>query len=165
MHDIIKPMNRRTAIAVVAHCVTGTLLMAQASAASTGQHVKVARDPGCGCCEKWVAHLQTAGFTTEITDRDDMQALKTQFGVPEALRSCHTGQVAGYVIEGHVPAAAILALIASKEAATGLAVPGMPIGSPGMEGGDPADWETFDVVVFGPGGQRVFGVYKGSDRV
>ena len=88
-----------------------------------------------------------------------MQAVKTRLGVPPALASCHTAEISGYVIEGHVPAHAIKRLIMEKASGRGLAVPGMPIGSPGMEGGAP---EPYDVILFGPEPSRTFGRYEGE---
>jgi hypothetical protein len=124
--------------------------------------VVVNKDPSCGCCQKWAEHLMAAGFPVEVIARADMQAVKAQLGVPEDLASCHTATVAGYVIEGHVPASAILRLLEQKPAAVGLSAPGMPAGSPGMEGGAP---EVFDVVLFGKDGRSTFGRYKGSHQV
>ena len=93
-----------------------------------------------------------------------MQTVRARLGVPDALAACHTGEVSGYVIEGHVPAPAIKRLLAELPTATGLAVPGMPIGSPGMEaaGFEPA---AFEVILFGPSMQRVFGKYRGAEAV
>jgi hypothetical protein len=108
-----------------------------------------AKDPTCGCCSGWVQHLQNAGFATKVLDTRDIDAVKKRLGVPDDLAACHTAEVAGYVIEGHVPAAALSRFLAEKPNATGLAVPGMPIGSPGMEGGRP---EKYDVVLFGQNG-------------
>lgn len=95
--------------------------------------IDVHRSPSCGCCMKWVTHLQDADFTVNVHNEDDMQAVKTSLGVPDSKRSCHTGKVAGYFIEGHVPAEDIKRLLAERPKAKGLAVPGMPLGSPGME--------------------------------
>ena len=95
--------------------------------------IDVHRSPSCGCCMKWVAHLQGAGFKVNVHNEDDMQAIKTSLGVPDDKRSCHTGKVGGYFIEGHVPAADIKRLLKERPKASGLAVPGMPVGSPGME--------------------------------
>jgi hypothetical protein len=95
--------------------------------------VDVYKDPTCGCCSQWVEHLEAAGFTTRVTDSDAMAALKDTHGVPSAARSCHTALVGGYVVEGHVPAADIQKILRERPAIAGLAVPGMPIGSPGME--------------------------------
>ena len=95
--------------------------------------ISVLRDPGCGCCLNWVAHLQKAGFKVSVAESPEMNAVKDRRGVPPAARSCHTGVVDGYVIEGHVPAADIQRLLKERPQVVGLAVPGMPAGSPGME--------------------------------
>jgi hypothetical protein len=124
--------------------------------------VVVNKDPNCGCCQKWAEHLMAAGFPVEVIARTDMQAVKAKLGVPDDLVSCHTATVAGYVIEGHVPASAILRLLEEKPAAIGLSVPGMPAGSPGMEGGTP---KVFEVVLFGNDRRSTFGRYKGSNQV
>jgi hypothetical protein len=118
--------------------------------------ITVYKDPSCGCCTKWVDHLRANGFAPEVHDRSDMDALKDSLGVPAKLQSCHTAVVGTYVIEGHVPAADVKRLIATKPAKTvGVAVPGMPAGSPGMEVGGRVD--RYDVVAFAAGGAtRVF---------
>jgi hypothetical protein len=113
--------------------------------------VRVHRDPSCGCCSGWVQHLQKAGFLTEVVDSKDLDAVKARLGVPDDLAACHTAEVAGYVIEGHVPAVALKRLLAEKPDAAGLAVPGMPVGSPGMEGGKE---EPYEVILFGSTGRR-----------
>jgi hypothetical protein len=122
-------------------------------------HVIVHRDPSCGCCGAWADHLRRTGFPVRIVEAANLNSVKQRLGVPPDLTSCHTAQVQGYVIEGHVPAAAIQRLIGEKPQAIGLAVPGMPIGSPGMEGGAP---ETYEVVLFGPQGRRTFARYTGD---
>ena len=95
--------------------------------------VEVYKTPWCGCCKLWVDHLRKAGFTVEVHDVEDLDAEKDRMGVPADKRSCHTAQVAGYYVEGHVPAADIKRLLKDKPKAGGLVLPGMPIGSPGME--------------------------------
>jgi hypothetical protein len=95
--------------------------------------VDVWKDPNCGCCRLWVEHLQASGFKVEVHDVGNNAARK-RLGMPENLGSCHTANVGGYVIEGHVPAADILRLLKDRPVALGLSVPGMPIGSPGMDG-------------------------------
>jgi hypothetical protein len=97
--------------------------------------ITVYKDPNCGCCRNWIAHLIKNGYRVDAKDTPDMDQIKTTLGVPTALHSCHTAIVAGYLIEGHVPAADIDRLLATKRKVKGLAVPGMPMGSPGMEGG------------------------------
>lgn len=122
--------------------------------------VSVTKDPTCGCCEKWVAHLRESGFTVTVTE-GPVNPLKVRLGVPRDLASCHTAEVGGYVVEGHVPAGAIRRLLAERPEGLGLAVPGMPVGSPGMEveGMEP---DTYDVVLFGPAGRETFASYRGA---
>ncbi len=116
------------AVLVLAIGVTAGALMAQRPT-----EMSVLRDPGCGCCLNWVAHLEKAGFKVTVAESADMRAVKDKNRVPVSARSCHTGVVAGYVIEGHVPAADIARLLKDRPTVAGLAVPGMPVGSPGME--------------------------------
>jgi hypothetical protein len=108
--------------------------------------VDVYKDPTCGCCGNWVTHMKGHGFATTVTDVRDIAAVKTKYHVPDTLRSCHTALVGGYVIEGHVPASDVQRLLKQRPKIAGLAVPGMPTGSPGMEGpnGKPYDVLTFD---------------------
>ena len=96
--------------------------------------VSVFKSATCGCCAKWNDHMRTAGFTVNSTDLPDVAVMKDKHGVPAPLRSCHTAVVGGYVIEGHVPADVIKKLLRERPAVVGIAVPGMPMGSPGMEG-------------------------------
>jgi hypothetical protein len=108
--------------------------------------VAVYKTPTCGCCSTWVEHLRARGFAPAAIDMDDLSALKAKFKVPSDVQTCHTAIVDGYVIEGHVPASAIQRLLKERPAVLGLAVPGMPTGSPGMEGpgAQPYDVFTFD---------------------
>jgi hypothetical protein len=108
--------------------------------------IEVYKSPTCGCCGKWVDHLRQNGFNVTVHDEQDMSKIKTARGVPGEVGSCHTAMVDGYVIEGHVPADAIKRLLKERPKVKGLAVPGMPIGSPGMEGPNPQSYEilTFD---------------------
>lgn len=126
--------------------------------------VTVTKDPSCGCCGAWVAHLEAAGFPVQVVESDDVFGLKQRLGVPADLSSCHTAEVEGYVVEGHVPAAALRRLLAERPAATGLAVPGMPAGSPGMEVPGVAP-EPYDVVLFGPAGHTTFARFLGGTEV
>jgi len=135
---------------------TGSFAWAQAARAE----VQVWKDPNCGCCTGWVEHLKRNGLAVTVTDTGAMNEIKRARGVPEPLASCHTAEVGGYVLEGHVPAHAVQRLLAERPQARGLAVPGMPIGSPGMEGGAP---EVYDVILFGSGAPAVFGRYR-EDR-
>lgn len=111
----------------------------------------VYRDPACGCCHKWVDYLKAQGF--QVTDyvREDMAAVKRSLGVPSNLESCHTAVIGGYVVEGHVPAEDIRRLLREQPEAVGIAVPGMPVGTPGMEMSDRKD--NFSVVLFTRDGQ------------
>ena len=97
--------------------------------------IQVWKDPNCGCCNAWIEHLEKNGFSLSVIDAGN-NAARARLGLPQKFASCHTGLVQGYVIEGHVPAADIRRLIKEKPDATGIAVPGMPIGSPGMDGPD-----------------------------
>ena len=129
MHKLIS--RRTTLLATAAVLAAGATALAQAS--STKPLVEVWKDPNCGCCHLWVEHLQAEGFEVKVNDVGNTAARK-RLGMPEALGSCHTARVGGYVIEGHVPAADIRRLLKDKPQALGLSVPGMPIGSPGMDG-------------------------------
>lgn len=96
--------------------------------------ITVYKDPSCGCCKNWIEHLIKHGYRVDAKDTPNMTEIKRTLGVPEAMTSCHTAIVNGYLVEGHVPAADIDQLLAKKPRVAGLAVPGMPMGSPGMEG-------------------------------
>jgi len=135
-----------------------------AAMAETLPEMVVTKDPSCGCCGAWIDHVSKAGFSAEVIESSEVNRLKTRLGVPQALASCHTAEVGGYVIEGHVPADAIKRLLAQKPQARGLAVPGMPVGSPGMEVAG-AENDTYDVILFGPAGQTSFARYRGAQRV
>jgi hypothetical protein len=115
--------------------------------------VTVYKSPTCGCCSKWVDHMTASGFKVTAHDTSDMPSVKTKLGVPDAMASCHTSVVAGYVIEGHVPAADIQRLLRDKPKVSGLAVPGMVTGSPGMEG---ARSDPYNVIAFVEGKTSVF---------
>lgn len=110
--------------------------MALVSATANAATMTVMKSPTCGCCAKWIEHARAHGFTVRVVDVADIMAAKAKAGVPARLASCHTTLVGPYVVEGHVPAADIKKLLAAKPKARGIAVPGMPMGSPGMEHGD-----------------------------
>lgn len=127
-------MNRRNALAIgLAVATVGVALRAPRTWAAAGPRVVVHKNETCGCCNLWVKHLEAAGFTVEVNNVSNMASIKERVGVPYAMGSCHTGEVEGYFVEGHVPAADIRKLLREKPAAKGLTVPGMPSGSPGME--------------------------------
>lgn len=109
------------------------LACAQAAAA---QVIEVVKSPHCGCCSHWVDYLRAEGFEVRVVEAEDVTPAARRLGVPDDLRSCHTASIEGYAIEGHVPAADIRRLLAERPDAAGVAVPGMPVGSPGMEQGD-----------------------------
>ena len=139
----------RTLIAGVAVTLP-TALRAQGAArgATSLPSVTVYKSATCGCCRAWVDHLRGAGFPVRTVDTEDLDRVKGELGVPLALQSCHTAVVGAYLVEGHVPAADVKTLLTRKPAVRGLAVPGMPVGSPGMEQGDPRDYNRYDVVAF-----------------
>ena len=109
------------------------LVAASTLAHAAGEAITVYKDPNCGCCAAWIEHLREAGYKVKAVDSDDMAAVKKRLGVPAELESCHTGVIdaSGQVVEGHVPAAALAKLV-SAPSVKGLAVPGMPMNSPGM---------------------------------
>lgn len=109
-------------------------LAIQAPVFAGSTDVVVYKSPSCGCCADWVSHLKQNGFSVEVHNQRDMRSIKEKMGVPGRLQSCHTAKVGGYIIEGHVPAVDITRLIKNKPKIKGLAVPGMPMGSPGMDG-------------------------------
>ncbi|WP_441277204.1 DUF411 domain-containing protein [Tardiphaga sp. 172_B4_N1_3] len=148
-------MTRRNALAMLAAGLAMPLRDARAETTT----VLVHKDPDCGCCTGWVKHLQGAGFVVTVEEAADLRPIRARLRVPQSLSSCHTAEVSGYVIEGHVPAVAILRLLETRPAALGLAVPGMPAGSPGMEGGTP---KLYDVTLFATDGQRPFMRFLGT---
>ncbi len=126
--------------------LVGVLAAAAVTSSTPAPEVTVYKSPSCGCCSAWVDHLRANGFTVKVHDQDDLSETKIMLGVPRAMTSCHTAVVAGYVVEGHVPAADLARFLKEKPKVLGLAVPGMPAGSPGMEGGKPQAYQvlTFD---------------------
>ena len=125
------------------------LLAGDRKSLATGPTIIVTKDPTCGCCSGWVEHLRKAGYAVEVRDVPDINRVKVRLGVPSDLAACHTAEVSGYVIEGHVPASVLRRFLDEKPNAKGLAVPGMPVGSPGMEVADTPP-EEYDVILFGP---------------
>ncbi|MCW9023117.1 MAG: DUF411 domain-containing protein [Gammaproteobacteria bacterium] len=119
--------------------VVGLFIYQQPSIAAD---VVVYKSPTCGCCKEWVKHIKENGFTVAIHNRNDMEPIKSKIGIPAHLKSCHTARVQGYVIEGHVPAELISRMLKEKPNFKGLSVPGMPMGSPGMEGPRKDDYEV-----------------------
>lgn len=142
----------------LAVAITATLALQAA-----GPEVTMYKVATCGCCTLWADHLKRNGFQVTVHEVPDIEPYKKQYGVPEHLESCHTALVEGYVIEGHVPVAEIQRLLKERPAAKGLAVPGMPLGSPGMESqrGDIRD--AYDVLLFTADGKtKVYQHYPGN---
>src|SRR5438128_2729148 len=119
-------ISRRHALGVLA-------VLAGVPVQAADMTVHVYKTPTCGCCGKWVEHMRANGFNLEVTEVQDTAEYRRKYGVPEELRSCHTSIVNGYALEGHVPAGDVKKLLETRPKAKGIAVPGMPMGSPGME--------------------------------
>ncbi|KPQ09332.1 MAG: putative metal-binding protein [Saliniramus fredricksonii] len=134
-----------------------------AFAAPAAETMIVHYDPGCGCCSAWVGHMREAGFAVETRATSQINRIKARLGVPPGLASCHTAEIAGYVVEGHVPAEAVTRLLRERPDATGISVPGMPIGSPGMEVPGMED-DAYAVVLFEGSRSESFARYRGVAR-
>ncbi len=142
-----QPMSRRMALGAGLAVLTLPVWAAKERTA-----VQVWKDPNCGCCKDWVTHLEQAGFKVTVQETGNA-ATRKRLGMPETLGSCHTAEVAGYAIEGHVPAREIQRLLREKPKALGMAVPGMPIGSPGMDGAIyQGRKDPYDVLLVAKGG-------------
>ena len=156
----VKDMMNRLLQHVLLVALSGTMVLAQTPAKPT--QVEVFKSATCGCCGKWIEHMRAAGFAVHVTDlgEQELQQMKKKSGVPDAAQSCHTARVGGYIVEGHVPAAEVHRLLVERRKVSGLAVPGMPIGSPGMEvpntKAQPYDVLTFDA----QGNTKVFATIK-----
>ena len=147
-------MRQIAAIAFIAWLGTGNP-HGQSTPTPVLPDVKVEKQPGCGCCELWARHMRTAGFKVTVTEAADVDAMKRKNGIPDNLRSCHTSVVGNYRVEGHVPVDVVKKMLAEKPAVAGIAVAGMPIGSPGMEAGSRV--EPYNVVSFdAQGRQRIY---------
>jgi hypothetical protein len=143
--------TRRAWMAAMGRTLAGAaalgVMLPVSARGDTEPPLTVYKDPNCGCCTKWIEHLRASGLQPAVHDRTDMDALKDGLGVPTSLRSCHTAVAGKYVVEGHVPAADIKRLIkTAPKGIIGIAVPGMPAGSPGMEMGGRSD--RYDVIAF-----------------
>lgn len=135
--------------------VAGGFTASWASASPT--KLEVFKSPYCGCCGAWINRMRLAGFQVRVFEMEDVSSVKERLGVPEDLQSCHTAVIHGYVIEGHVPASDIRRLLSARPMAAGLAVPGMPVGSPGMEQGNRRD--PYQVILFSRSGRSAFSRY------
>lgn len=142
-------LRRRLLIAIAPLAL---LACAETAAAAT---LAVTKTAACGCCKHWVDHMRKAGFTVTVRDVENVTPTARRLGVPDQLRSCHTSEIGGYAIEGHVPAADVRRLLAERPKAAGIAVPGMVAGSPGMEQGGRSD--SYQTILFDRAGKtRVF---------
>ena len=140
--------NLMLSVIVAALVLWSGAVFAEETRTTQTEEVVVYKSPWCGCCEGWVDHMRASGFEVTVREQEDLTAIKRMAGVPDELQSCHTAFVGGYAIEGHVPAGVIDKLLAERPLVRGLAVPGMPIGSPGMEGAHP---EPYEVMTFTQG--------------
>jgi hypothetical protein len=131
--------------------VSASLVAQKAATPATAGVLTVYKTPTCGCCHKWVEHMKAAGFQVREVDMEDITEVKQASGVPMSLRTCHTALIDGYVVEGHVPADLVKKLLAEKPKVAGIAVPGMPMGSPGMEMDGMKD--PYEVLLFDKSGK------------
>ena len=128
------------------------LLLNVSSLFATEEKMVVYKSPTCGCCQKWIEHIEAAGIKVEVQEVKNVNRYKRKFGVPWDSASCHTGKIGEYFIEGHVPAADVKRLLKEKRSVAGLAVPDMPVGSPGMEMGSRKD--PYDVIAISKDGSK-----------
>ena len=144
-------IDRRTMIGLVLAAIPAAACARPAKAAE----LNIYKSPYCGCCGAWVDHVKASGIKAVVHEMEDVTPMAAKLGVPDDLRSCHTAAIDGYFVEGHVPSADIRKLLSERPKALGIAVPGMPIGSPGMEQGDRRD--AYDTrLVMQDGSSRVF---------
>ena len=155
-------MNRRFLLRTLASLAAAAALTPSLMA-QTRPKVEVWKDPDCGCCKDWVSHLEANGFQVSVHDSGNAEA-RTRLGVPDKLGSCHTAQVGGYALEGHVPARDIKRLLKERPKAVGLVVPGMPVGSPGMDGPEyKGRKDPYDVLLIqANGSSKVYQSYRTS---
>lgn len=159
-------VSRRAALRLPLALV-GAVMLSQPMrvlAASSANQVTVWKTPSCGCCHEWVAHLRKSGFEVVTHDVEDTAPIRQKFGLNARFGSCHTARLGSYVVEGHVPAQELRRLLREQPKALGLAVPGMPMGSPGMEMGNTRD--AYDVLlVLADGSSRVYQSYPSKTSV
>ncbi len=147
------------ALFTLAGCTGEAAATAAASATEPLAAMVVHKSPTCGCCGDWIEHMEGAGFTVDVRDTTELAPIKEAAGVPYGLGSCHTAEVEGYFVEGHVPAADVVRLLEERPEALGLTVPGMPLGSPGMEVPS-GEVQAYDVLLVLPDGStRVYASY------
>ena len=158
MSTKLHSVTRRSALTLVA----AFFVLQRSTAEAESPAILVHKDPNCSCCAGWVRHLKDAGFAVRVEETTNLQPVRNRLGVPADLAACHTAEVDGYVLEGHVPAVAVRRLLEQRPTAIGLAVPGMPAGSPGMDGGTP---KRYDVILFGKTGRQPFMHFVGAENV
>lgn len=141
---------RTRRLALLATPVLLALAACSPRAETAGPEIVVYKTPTCGCCSDWVDHVRAAGFRVTTHDLPSLTQVKAEHGVPNELASCHTSVVEGYTVEGHVPADVIRRLLAERPEVVGIAVPGMPMGSPGMEGPYKQPYEVYSFDENGP---------------
>ncbi len=158
-HPSNKQFSRRTTLQLAAALLGAAALgQSKSGIAKSEDSITVWKTPDCGCCKEWVAHLRDNGFKVVANDVSDTGPVRQKLGLPVKFGSCHTAQLGTYVLEGHVPAQEVRRLLREKPKALGLAVPGMPVGSPGMEMGGRRD--AYDVLlVLADGTSRVYQSY------
>jgi hypothetical protein len=134
-------------------------LLSRAAGAQEAKKMIVHKSPTCGCCGGWAARMREAGYAVEERIQTDMKAVKARLGVPEPMASCHSAEIDGYIVEGHVPPQAVAQLLEERPKVVGVAAPGMPMGAPGMEMGAP---EVYTLYLFDASGAREFGKWLGD---
>lgn len=144
-------------VLIAAGLFAGRVWYAPAQQTSVSNLITVYKTPSCGCCSKWVDHLREDGFEVKVIDRETLSKVRADLGVPDRLASCHTAHIDGYAVEGHVPATDIRRLLSERPSATGISVPGMTAGSPGMEVEGRSD--PYSVILFGPETSSVYTTY------
>ncbi|MDH5233449.1 MAG: DUF411 domain-containing protein [Gemmatimonadota bacterium] len=164
-------MDRRRFVLTALGAGTGALAFSrvlqaqQRTAQGALPPMTVYKSASCGCCSEWVAYARKSGFTVKTVDTEDLASVKAELGIPPRLQSCHTVVMGPYLLEGHVPAEDVRKMFATKPKVRGLAVPGMPLGAPGMEQGSPADYQRYDVVAFtAAGAMSVFSTHGPAKR-
>ena len=143
---MMSKIKQYTQITAISMCVLFVGYFISANNVNAGTVIKVYKSATCGCCNKWINYMQKSGFSIQSVDVNDMDAVKQHYQIPKRVTSCHTAIVDGYVIEGHVPANDVKKLLSERKDVLGLAVPGMPVGSPGMEMGSRLD--RYAVITF-----------------
>ena len=150
--------SRRSIVGAAVTLLAVPMAIQGTLAAQTLPPVEVFRNPGCGCCEQWAERMRQAGFLVTMSDDPELAQRREKLGVPADIAGCHTTSVGDYIVEGHVPPKDVLRLLEEKPIARGLSVPGMPVGSPGMESADAG--ESYNVLIFAAdGSSKIYASY------